>query len=386
MNAEVGSPIGVAVNSASLFQPLTGIGHYTLNLTRAMEATQRVRMNYFYGFEWSDVGAPRHLKNLSLVKRLVKSILPRPYELRQRAQQTPFSAGVAKRKIDLYHEPNYLPFAFDGPTVITVHDLSFVRYPETHPADRVRIMDKRLPPALERAAHIVADSEYTRQEVIAHYGVAPSRITTTLLGVSDRFKPRPQSACQALLDARDLAYKGYWLAVGTLEPRKNLALALRAFSRMDPAFRRRWPLVVVGAKGWKTEALDGELKALIAEGTVRLLGYVSDDELARIYSAASLLVYPSLYEGFGLPIAEAMASGVPVITSDQSCLPEVAGGAGLIVGAQDVAGLREAIERVLHDQALAERMRVAGLQRATQLTWDACAHATLAVYDKVLGR
>lgn len=379
------SSIRVALTTSSLFQPLTGIGHYTLNLARALEATGRITPRYFYGFDWRDTAEPREVRGLATLKRLVRKLLPSPYEVSRAAQQAVFSSGVRQCPADVYHEPNFLPFNFDGPTVITVHDLSFVRYPETHPAERVRIMNTLLPPALERAAHVVTDSEYTRQEVISHYGISPDRVTTTLLGVSERFRPRDEEACRAVLTKRVLGYRQYLLAVGTLEPRKNLILALRAFGQLPQSMRARWPLVVAGAKGWKTEALDKELRHLIDEGTVRLLGYVSDDELATVYSGASALVYPSLYEGFGLPVAEAMASGVPVIISDQSCLPEVADGAGLTVGAQDVVALRDAMCRVLEDAEQAERMRRAGLARAAQLTWASCARQTLAVYDKVRG-
>ena len=380
-----GAPIHVAISVSSLIRPLTGIGQYTLNVARGLLDEGDLAMHYFYGYEWADVAAPREIKHLTPFKKWFKRLVPQPYEVSRAIQQNRFNAGLAARKPALYHEPNYLPFDFDGPTILTVHDLSYVRYPETHPDLRVRIMNKLLPPAIERAAHLLADSEFTRQEVIAEFGVDPARITTTLLGVSDDFAPRDARQSQAVLRRHGLTWGGFVLAVGTLEPRKNLLQLIRAYAALPATLARRYPLVIVGGAGWKSEGTDEELKRLMADGRARRLGYLPEAELPVIYSAARFFVFPSLYEGFGLPAAEAMASGVPVIVSDRASLPEVVGPAGITIAPDDVDGMRDAVVRLMEDDDERAARAALGLVRAKTFSWQRCAQQTAAVYRAVLG-
>ena len=307
-----------------------------------------------------------------------------PYEVARAIQQNRFNSGVADRKPQLYHEPNFLPFQFDGPTVLTIHDLSYLRYPETHPDLRVRVMNKLLPPGVEKASHILTDSEFTRQEVIREFGLPADRITTTLLGVSDEFRPRTEAQCAAVLRRHGLRYQGFVLAVGTLEPRKNLLQVIRAYAGLSTVLARRYPLVIVGGKGWKSEGTAGELHTLLADGRARQLGFVPEDELPILYSAARAFVYPSLYEGFGLPAAEAMASGAPVIASDRASLPEVVGSAGITLAPDDIDGMREALMRLNEDEGERDRRAALGIEQASQFTWERCGRQTAAVYRQVL--
>ncbi len=381
-----GEPMSIALSASSLIRPLTGIGQYTWHIAQHLVEQRDLRMNFFYGYEWADEGVPREVPHLAFVKRWFKRLLPQPYEVSRAIQQNRFNAGLAARKPELYHEPNFLPFDFDGPTVLTIHDLSYLRYPETHPDLRVRIMGKLLPPAIEKAAHVLADSEFTRQEVISEFGVSADRITTTLLGVSGAFVPRDEAQCRAVLRRHGLTYQGFVLAVGTLEPRKNLLQVIRAYVNLPSRVALRYPLVIVGGLGWKSERTDRELAALMANGRARRLGYLPEAELPIIYSAARMFVYPSLYEGFGLPAAEAMASGVPIIASDRASLPEVVGDAGITVGPMDIDGMRNAIMRLAEDDH--ERMLRAqrGLVQAESFSWARCARQTARVYRRVLAR
>lgn len=382
MSAE---PLRIALSTTSLIRPVTGIGQYTLNLAHALGHEADLEMTYFYGYVWSDIAAPRDLPHLALIKKWVKRLTPNPYHVSRVLQQGRFNFGAHSRHPELYHEPNFLPFHFDGPVVITVHDLSHIRYPETHPELRVRVMNKLLPPAIEKAAHIVAVSEFTRQEVIREFGVAADRITTTLNGVSQAFAPRRAGQCESVLQRHRLGYRGFVLAVGTLEPRKNLVQVIRAYAGLPPAFARRIPLVIVGGKGWKSEEIDRELSALLADGRARRLGFLPDDELPIIYAAARVFVYPSLYEGFGLPAAEAMASGVPVIVSDRASLPEVVGDAGIAIPPDDIDGMREALRRLSEDSTEREARAALSVERAASFSWARCGRQTAAVYRRVLG-
>src|SRR5450631_1411633 len=165
----------VAVNAMCLWRPLTGIGQYTLNIGRQWAQLGQVRALFFYGSGWSPLAAPRDAPGMGAFKRVVKRLLPRPYEATRAVLQRSFDRRPGK--CDVYLEPNFLPYRFDGPVVLTVHDLSYLRHPETHPADRARILAKLLPPAIERAAHILTDSNFQREEILSIFGVAPQRVT-----------------------------------------------------------------------------------------------------------------------------------------------------------------------------------------------------------------
>jgi glycosyltransferase involved in cell wall biosynthesis len=358
----------VAVNAMCLWRPITGIGQYTLNIAREWARMGMPRAEYFYGVGWSPLAGPRQAQAMGAIKRIVKAIFPRPYGVATALLQRSFDARSGP--FDVYWEPNFLAYRYDGcPLVAVVHDLSHVRYPQMHPSQRVRDLDERLPATLERAAHILTDSHFQRQEIIDCFGVAPERVTAVHLGVSESFHPRDAAQCRAALDAHGLTYRGYLLAVGTLEPRKNLDMVLRAYACLPQALRERLPLAIAGVTGWNTETLQPQLRALARSGSIRRLGFVSDEDLPVLYSAARVFVYPSLYEGFGLPPLEAMASGVPVIASNVSSLPEVVGDAGVQIEPSDEGALCEAI-RALHDDPDAwQRRSQAGLERARLFTW-----------------
>ena len=223
-----------------------------------------------------------------------------------------------------------------------------------------------------------------RQEIIEEFGIAPNRITSVPLGSREIFRPRSAEQCRQVLQQRGLDYRGFVLCVGTLEPRKNLELVIRAYSALPERFRRRRPLVMVGMKGWLTSKVESLMQPMVASGEIRPLGFTSDEDLAVLYAAALTLVYPSLYEGFGLPPLEAMASGTPVIVSDRSTLPEVVGTAGVQIAADDEAGLREALLRFDEDSSFWHQRAEASLAQASKFSWERCARETLAIYRKVV--
>lgn len=378
-------PIRLALNATSLLYPHTGIASYTRNLALALRDGGEVDPMFFYAVGWSSEIRTAALPGAAGLKGAVLKLIPRPYWLKRLGiQQRRFNAGVRTHAFDVYHEPAFLPFRFGGPIVVTIHDLSPLRYPETHPAARVRNFQQYLPDAIERAACIVVDSEFIRREVIEMFRVDPARVRAIHLGVSDEYRPRGEVENAACLEKFGLRPGGYILAVGTLEPRKNLARAIEVHAALPEAARKRAPLVVVGGKGWHTAELDAKIADAERRGDLRWLGYVPAEELPLIYSGARFLVYPSIYEGFGLPVLEAMASGVPVITSDQASLPEVAGDAGITVDPNDTATLREEMLRLIEDDTEVSRRAQLGLARARRFTWAACAEQTVRVYRDAL--
>ncbi|GAC1328641.1 MAG: hypothetical protein NVSMB28_25590 [Collimonas sp.] len=240
-----------------------------------------------------------------------------------------------------------------------------------------------MPSALARVSRILVDSEFIGQEIKKHFGIPEQKIVVAPLACSAIFQPRVEQQLAARLEKLGLAYRGFILSVGTLEPRKNLLLTLKAHARLPLPLRERFPLLVVGMPGWHAAELSTALSQAIDSGHVRLAGYLDQADLACVMAAARIMVFPSLYEGFGLPVLEAMASGTPVIASACASLPEVAAAAGTYVDPQDEVGLTEQMRRLIEDDRAWMAQRTAGLARSAQFSWRKCAAITAAVYRQV---
>ena len=376
----------VALNGTSLLSPLTGIGQYTYQLAKGLSTLPGIELDIFYGSRWSRKlpnTAPPHVAR---IKAWITRTIPNSYAVVRLVRQQRFSTGMKRNQSELYHEPNFLAFKSHSPTVITVHDLSWIRFPEAHPIDRVRSMNRFFEPVLRRATVILTDSLFVKQELIDVFGVRPELIVPIALGVEPLFHPRPAESTAHVLGAHGLEHGRYLLAVGTLEPRKNLKAALEAFAMLPDHVRRQFPLVVVGIKGWHTSALERQLAPMVASGEVRLLGYLPRDDLAKIIAGALTLVYPSIYEGFGLPPLEAMASGVPVITSNIASLPEVVGDTGVLVDPHDTESIARALLSLVQDPERRDSLSQAALAKSREFTWERCVDQTVAVYRRVLGQ
>ena len=278
--------------------------------------------------------------------------------------------------LDLVHATSAaVPPTRGRPLVATVHDLAFRHYPEAYPAAGRRYHERSARIVADEAARVLVPSEATARDLAELYGVDRGRVTITPLGAE--VPPDPDRAgAERLL--RDLGVRGpFLLAVGTLEPRKNLPRLLDAFGEAAADVPDHW-LVVVGPVGWGPR-----LRPTWDSVRVKLAGPVGDRLLHALYQAADGLAYPSLYEGFGLPVLEAMANGTPVLTSDRSSLPEVAGDAALLVDPLDRAAIAAGLVRLAGDQALRKRLVEAGRRRAAGFTWRATAAATWATYRQV---
>lgn len=266
-------------------------------------------------------------------------------------------------------------------TIVTIHDLSFVRLPETVMPGMANHLNQWVPRSVQRADHVIAVSEATRQDLIELYQTPPEKISVLYHGVTPDFKPVTQA--DKLAEVRRKYHLGqhpFILSVGTLQPRKNYRRLVQAFASLDPALA----LVIVGSKGWNYADIFAEITRHGLAERVHVLGFVADSDLPALYSAASLFVYPSLYEGFGLPILEAMACGTPVVASNQSALPEVVGEAGLLVDPKDIEAMAAAMARVLGDTSLRQTLVEAGPARAAQFTWSNMANRLSALYQKLV--
>jgi glycosyltransferase involved in cell wall biosynthesis len=299
----------------------------------------------------------------------------------------PLPADWLSGPVDLYHSPDFvLPPLRHARGILTVHDLAFLMRPDCADERLRAYLEGVVPRSVQRADFIVADSENTRNDLVVLLGVAPAAISVVPGGVEPRFVP--VTDVNLLQRARHTLGVGdapFVLAIGVIEPRKNLNRLMDAFFALKQ--RGKVPpdlkLVLAGGKGWLVDGIFEHHAASPIHADICMPGFVPDEMLPAIYSAAEVLAFPSLYEGFGLPILEAMACGTPVVASLASCLPEVAEGAALMIEPTDVDGLSAALELALLDTPLRTRLIEQGRQRAARYTWQSAAALLLQVYQKV---
>jgi glycosyltransferase involved in cell wall biosynthesis len=384
--------VRVIFNVDAITAPLTGIGRYALELARGLAQHRDIdALRLYSAYRWVD--DPEHAlaanRTIAAVRRNVpfKSAALEAYTQLRAAM---FRMHTRRMQDWLLHTPNYVLMPFAGPALTTVHDLSWLSYPETHPVERVRFLERHLPRTLEQAAVIFTDSDFVADEIVAKLGVERSKVRAIALGVDAAYRPRSAADVTPVLAKHDLVDRAYLLVVATQEPRKNLARLARAYAALSAAQRARHPLVIVGARGWLNAELEAALAPLEARGEARRLGYVAEDDLPRLYAGAHAFAFPSLYEGFGLPVLEAIASGVPALTSNVASLPEIArddaGAITLNVNPFDETALRDGLERMLDDTAWREQASARGIARAREFSWTRCVEQTVAVYREVLTR
>jgi glycosyltransferase involved in cell wall biosynthesis len=297
--------------------------------------------------------------------------------------------AAVTRKMDLVHGLAFaVPFMSSCPTVVTVHDLSFLRHPSAFRPFNRTYLSLITQASTRRAARVIAVSASTRQDVITLCGVPAEKVVVVPNGVTPEFSPADPAEVSAFRQRKGLPER-YILFLGTLEPRKNLVRLLDAYALLHaraqgasaPAVP---PLVIAGGKGWFYQEIFARVSALGLIGQVTFPGFVPAEELPWWYRGAALFVYPSLFEGFGLPVLEAMACGTPTITSRASSLPEVAGDGAIMVDPEDVEDLAEAMYQVLTTPDLARQLHATGLRQASRFPWSLTAAATREVYRSVL--
>jgi glycosyltransferase involved in cell wall biosynthesis len=365
----------IAIDARLVYYQRGGIGQYILHLIQELA---RLNVNDDYVL----LRSRKERAPLAQTPRFQDAALWTPPH--NRFEQLALPVELAGLRFDLLHSPDFIP-PWHGHfrRLITVHDLTFLYYPQFLTAESRRYYNDQIERAVRIADHISADSSATKQDLVRLLGVNPGKVTVVLLAHDPMYHPLDEQACAPVLARHELDH-GFLLFTGTLEPRKNVTGLLTAYCMLRNRRAFTPPLVLAGRRGWLYDEIFAHIAALKLDGHVCFVENPLDEELVALYNAAALLVLPSFYEGFGLPVLEAMACGTPVVCTDRGSLPEIAGDAALLVNPDDLDSLADAMERALDDEPLRGQMRERGFAQVARFSWEKTARETLAIYHQVL--
>jgi len=367
----------IGIDGIPLSAAKTGVGHYTFEVARALAVAQPQeefqvvsQIPFVAAAIESTVATPG---NLAFIHHPVNAVTKHWWALG-------LPLYMRRNSFDLFHGTNYdVPLWGGVPTVLTIHDLSLFLYAETHEERRVKRARRRLPIMVRLATRIIVPTESVRSEVCEHFSVDTKKVVVIPEAPRRCFHPvRPESAREVL--SRFGIEDSFVLYVGAIEPRKNLITLVRAMEELYTATTLRPQLVIAGPKGWLSDDLFAHVATSLIKDRIVLTGYLGDDSLRALYSTCSVMCYPALYEGAGLPPLEAMACGAPVITSDARAVVEMTGDGAMSVAAMDHRGLAQSIVKLLSTASEREALVQRGLKRAAQFTWERAAAETYETY------
>jgi glycosyltransferase involved in cell wall biosynthesis len=374
----------IAVDYTAAVNQTAGIGRFVRSLIKGVVDIDQ-RNQYLLVHARPNEDAVLDFPTASNVSRRQLPISERLLTILWHRANLPLPVDVFTGTVDLFHSPDFvLPPLRGTKSILTVHDLAFLLFPEcAHEALREYLL-RVVPRSARRASFIVADSENTANDVICLLGVSPERVAVVPGGVDPRFQPvTDPERLRMMRRLLGVETAPYVLFVGVIEPRKNLQGLIQAFELIKKRYRLPHKLVVVGRKGWLSDGIYEKYEQSQVRQDIVFPGFIPDEDLPTLYSAASALSMPSFYEGFGLPLLEAMACGTPVVASNAASLPEVVGDAAPQVDPNDIDALAEALAQVLTDDTLRAVNRARGLERAAQFSWQAAAQKLLEVYERV---
>ncbi len=376
----------IAIDGSAIPRQMAGAGVYTYNLIRALAATESEHQFVVF----ARAGLFEDLADLRSPVEVVR-VAPSSRPARLAWEQATLPLLLRRARADVLHSPHHhtplgarlvLPGSPRPRLVVTFHDVTFLLLPRRYPIVRRLYMEAITRASARVADAIITPSQTVRNDVIARLGVPGERVVAVAEAAAPQYTPVEDGDTLGRVRWKYHLPSRYILSVGSLEPGKNRARLIAAYSRLRGA-GTDCPLVIAGQPAWRHES-DADLAQRLGLGErVRFLGFVPDDDMPALYSAATLLAFPSLYEGFGLPVLEAMACGTPVVTSNISATAEAAGDAALLIDPRDVEALAAAIDRLLSDEALRADLRARGLERAKLFSWQRAARETLSVYEVV---
>ncbi len=370
----------------SIFPPLTGIGRYALELVMGLGNSSRIsELRFFRHGQWVEK-VNSLLQQSAPVSSIRTTFAGNSFAVWMYSKIVP---AISKQRLGacenyLFHSPNFILQPFAGLSIATFHDLSIYRHPGFHPESRVNYMKREIPKTLKMADQFIAVSSFTAQEMQHYLGIPAHKISVVHNGVSPVYHPRTLSELCSPLAKYNLEAGRYLLCVATFEPRKNLSTLIKIYAKLPHSIRNNYPLVLCGCDGWKNDALLELIKMYAGSGWLKVTGYVSETDLPMLFAGAKGFLYPTLYEGFGLPALEAMASGTPVMTSENSAVSEITRDSALLINPHDSTSMGDAIIRLIEDQEWREQAIFKGLCRSAEMSWVACIRNTLDVYSSVI--
>jgi glycosyltransferase involved in cell wall biosynthesis len=370
----------IGIDATALPPQPVGAGNYIIQLIRALTALDSE--NEFVIF--AGQRGPS-LINLPEKPTLEWILLPdRNPGVRLIWEQTYFSRLIRDSEVDLLHSLHYTrPLRLSCASVVTYHDMTFFLYPELHTRTKRFFFPLAIRSSANRANFLIAISESTRQDAIRLLNLSPERVITIQHGVDPSFRPLKDVELKKRITVKYQLPDKFILYVGLIEPRKNLPLLIKAYKKLVDDGTEHY-LVLAGRYGWMFDEVLQQIEKLCLTDKVILTGYVDQIDLPMVYNLSDLFVYPTLYEGFGLPALEAMACGIPVITTEVSSLPEIVGEAGILVPPNDAEELFRGMKTVLQDEELRLNLARRGTEQAAKFTWERTARSTLEVYQRAI--
>lgn len=372
----------VGLDGFPLASPRTGVGHYTFELAHALALL--APDDYFELVSPQPFDQSLHVRIEQGLPPNLAAVNPKATLLSRRWWAVGLPLYLRRTSLDLFHGTNYdVPLWSRRRTVVTIHDLSILLHPQNHQRHLVRRARRRLPLMARAATMVITPSESVKREVCEHLNINADKIVVTPEAPRRSFRPVPIEETVAVR-ARLGVEADFILFVGTIEPRKNLLTLVRAFDEVLRNTPIRPQLVIAGGEGWLMDEFFSFVEKSGAGERVRFTGYLTDEDLRALYSSCRIFVYPSLYEGFGLPPLEAMACGAPVITSSIPAIAETVGNAAHLVDPNDVGDLARSITELWNDKGRREHLSAAGVECAAEFTWERTAQLTLEVYREMI--
>jgi len=367
----------IGIDTRILTAKKTGVGYYINNLIPAI-------LNLDKKNEYILFGTDLELKNPNCQQIIIDGKKKKFLSFLWKKFKYPKIEKIIG-EVDLLFYPNFTILPSDcSNIIIVIHDLSYLKFPQYVENKNLLFLKKEVPHALKKAKQIVADSEATKKEIIKNFKISPEKILVIYGAISNKFYKKCGSKDIKKNKEKYKIRHNYLLFVGTLEPRKNIIRLLEAYQDLSRSIRNKYQLVLAGSEGWQDKHIIKKIKE-VSDSNNRVIvpGYVPEEDLPALYSGAYLFLYPSFYEGFGMPILEAMACKTPVITSNTSSMPEVAGDAALLVNPSNIEEIKESIIKIINDSALRTSLIKRGQKQIQKFSWTKSAEKLIKVFEKV---